>query len=205
MATLRPFTPPLIVVIDGPNRVGKSTLIANLQRTFGFDYVMKGNAPSSPEAAEINTWNMLVWMAATQKHFLFDRFYYPTDLIYRRALESKPSYFLEKYESGIQRLLHLMRVFYVFLDAPDSVLIERNAASDPHWHIGRGDMIPQIAELYRNLSANFALPHCIVSTDQPPAQTQIEVERHLHLHYAQVLDTAHDTDRLVPGKVSQLK
>lgn len=201
----REFKKQAIVIVDGPNRAGKTTLVNGLKELFHFDVVFKGNAPATPELAEINTWNMLIEMASTGKSYLCDRLPYPTDLVYRPVLEGRPSTGLEIARPGMERLMRLMNIFFVFVIADPDELVERHAQMDEHWHIKDVDVVQRLGLAYIDFVNNFALPKSIVNTTIYN-NSEIAIERAWRdIIYHFEVSTKSSPRTIIPGKVVQLR
>lgn len=202
----RKFGQQAIIIVDGPNRAGKTTIIEGLKEQFEFDVVFKGNATATGEEAELNTWNMLIQMINSKKNYLCDRFWYPTDTIYRPIMEGFPSVGLEDSAGGIRRLMSLMNVFFVFVVAEPPDLIARHKQLKEHWHMKDEQTLNRLGSAYLDLADLFPLPKSIVNTSiyNTPLLAIERAWRDIIYHY-EVRSVNNNSTKIEPGKVVQLR
>lgn len=166
---------PNLVIFEGPNRVGKTTLLKAVmsQSEVGRDLCLKGTTPSpyTPRAALEQAWKTLqnidnhVALITSGKieapadgvvQIALDRFPLFSDRVYRPIYEGRRSEDIEKHIEALYSALKELNTSVVVFDAPDDVIAERFRVMEPHSHVGKGDKLKEVNAAYRELCGEIS-------------------------------------------------
>lgn len=137
----------MIILVEGVDKTGKTTLSNELATITGFEYRKHSTMHSSLDAlvAAKNVMNGL----STKKNYVFDRFYFPSDLIYGPIVGgySHSKYVMNEYHTQVLPLMQEHGIVMIHCTASDKVLAERFIRDEEEY--ATVDQILQLAAGYR--------------------------------------------------------
>lgn len=157
---------PKIIIVDGPNRAGKTTLVSNIKNKFGITNLIKNNAPAEEEDPNKLMWDLLMSLEHYRRQgvdALCDRAFFPTDIPYHAAIHRAFSP-IANYSDMYSSLFELLGIYTVFVVAPVDVLIERHRQLGEHWHVKSEDILRRVADQYQILISGYKAPHTVIDT-----------------------------------------
>jgi adenylate kinase family enzyme len=132
---------PVNVIFLGPDGSGKTTISKDVAQRLGFTYQKCDYRQPRKQELSLN-------LLKTQENMVYDRFYYPDDMIYCKVKDIQQSEeYWSRYEA-VDRELNQLNTIIVFITASNEVLKERSKvwADD---YVATTDL-PAIKDLYEN-------------------------------------------------------
>lgn len=143
----------MLIVVVGPNRAGKTTLIQKLrpilEMVTGEEHrLYKGLAPTDLEAGMRETWKVLRW--AMNQNIIADRLPYPDDIVYRPIIEKQSVAILEEEGDVYNPFFKLVDTRIIYLTASLDVIKERYDDLGDHYH-AKNIFIEEVAKRYEHV------------------------------------------------------
>lgn len=134
----------MILLFEGVDKTGKTTIAKLLEERTGFEYHKHSTMHSAIDA--LMAASKVLETISARKTYIFDRFYFPSDLIYGPVVGGyEPSRFVRRmYEDCITPVLMEHGVIFVHCTASDEVLAERFIRDQEEYAT-----VPQIQEIAR--------------------------------------------------------
>jgi len=173
----------MFVIVTGPDRAGKTTLVSKLQEQIYFNIIHKGVAPKTDTEANEVLWDILVFrLKNMDKSFLCDRLNYPDDLIYSPIVTGTNNSLMERDQAAIERVLKQIDPFFVYVTCDIDTLSQRwlELGEDPYvsW-----EQTVAIHALYEHFFANTEYPYIRIDTSIHDSYdtsdiTRVAIENH---------------------------
>lgn len=165
----------MLVIVTGPDRAGKTTLIDYLTKSINFDYFHKGLAPADKYEAEASLWSFLRTVINNpHKRYLCDRLNFPDDIIYRPVIENETSGIIHEKQHEITEVLCHMKAFFVYVTADLKTLTQRwNVLGDDSYVTLKQNEV--IWAKYELFFATTKIPHVRIDTSLLTPQEANEV------------------------------
>ena len=154
----------MIVIVTGPDRAGKTTLVNNLRNWVNFDVYYKGVAPKSHADADDALWELLMdKLQNSTQRFLCDRLPYPDDLIYSPIVVGSPNPFITQALPVVERVLRSMSPFFIHVTCPLPTLRQRwkDLGEDSYVTLEQNEAIWSD---YHAFFKNTSFPHTRIDT-----------------------------------------
>lgn len=178
----------MIILLEGPDNGGKTTIVEELKRrhTAG-QLVPEGikldfQKMTFREGDKVQRIDMLLERAKEFDVNIWERCYYPSDLVYNPLVEGKPSP-VEEHRNLIEFKLLMANTLIVFVSAELNILEARQAARGDEYI--KDNQLPAICASYMEVLRTAAVPWFILNTgtktlDQCIDNLSLYVEAFIH-------------------------
>lgn len=146
------------IILVGPDGAGKTSIAKEIAKQSGYEYIKPVKEDNDKVQRAIDMLNM-------EGDFIFDRFYYPDDLIYCpikgiSVIELNNKYRL--YHHVADKLLDT-EVFYVYVTASPETLSKRINERGDNYIVS--EELPSIIGNYDSFFSTIAVPYVKINTD----------------------------------------
>ncbi len=174
-----------MIIVTGPDKVGKTTLIQALTPRLQPDIIYKGKPRSETDALMLCT--ALFGMVVTNNLMvLCDRFHFPDHAIYTHALGlDRPTKYFFKMGEQITKSLREQQTPLIFLDLHNEQLVERHLdVKDDYVSCKQAVLVAalyrEVYEVMRRAGYNVIR---IDTTDKTPQMVEKEVLEHMEWRF----------------------
>lgn len=142
----------MIILFEGVDKTGKTTLSTLFAERTGFEYRKHSTMKSSIDALQAS--QKVLADITTHKTYVFDRFYFPSDLIYGPIVGGykHSDFVIAMYRGMVLPIMFEHDVILVHCTASDEVLAERFIRDEEEY--ATVEQIQGIAAGYRDFVAN---------------------------------------------------
>ena len=114
----------MILILDGPDGAGKTIFARSLAYIFNLDYVKAYRIADETERQYRVLEDMKMIDEGVIKNVVYDRYYYPSDLVYEPTFHKRES-ILRQHKEYIEKTFRENDVIFVYCTAAPSKLRER--------------------------------------------------------------------------------
>ncbi len=154
----------MVVVVVGPDGAGKTTVVEHVVDILSLQY-RKASAPKNQGELfeKINSFLNEKEFEQKGKHLVWDRWYYPDDIVYLPVVQKKKS-LLPTYAKIIENRLARFRTVFLYVCA-DLEVLEARYDRDGDWYIAK-DHLKDILQNYEDFFATTTLPYFRLDTTE---------------------------------------
>lgn len=197
-----------VVILEGPNRAGKTTIAAELEKIspLGKHLKLKGNAKKTPKESVEAMLSHLESVQALEMdpqnkgffelHTFIDRFQLFSDPIYYPLFNGGRQSVLKSHKYQTYKTLASLNAVVVYITAPVEIIEARFDAMEEHWHVGGKGRIHEINFAYdKQIEDNMKqaawdgyngpkFRHFINDGQRTPVEMAQAIQREIHQIYA---------------------
>ena len=157
------------LIVTGPDCAGKSSLVNGLVSVFGFTLIKIRRLDDK------YMMNIAVdkWINRMRtEHILFDRFYYPEDILYEPLFDSGQRSVLESRAEVLEKIFNELGVLFVYVTAQPEVLRARFRVRGDE--VRNEEQILKIADVYEDFFSKTKLNYIRIDSSVCSISDMIE-------------------------------